>query len=64
VSCAVKLQYLPAIDSNQLTINYLDKDSQALKKSGHAKKHHEKNCEIQGGGQEVTVMVALNQNFY
>ena len=41
---------------------YLNQSSQAVKKEcSHQKGQDEKRCEIQGGGQEMAVMVSLWQ---
>ena len=45
-------------DNLALVIAYLIKNSQAVKKGAAPHKgHDEKRCEIQGGGQEMAVMV-------
>ena len=44
---------------------YLNQNSQAVKKEcGPQKGQGEKRCEIQGGGQEMAVMVGLWKIFY
>ena len=55
-SSTMKSPFVPAVCS--VVIKYLIQNSQAVKKvCGPQKGYGEKRCEIQGGGQEMAVMV-------